>query len=80
MSNNIKTGVIGMGKMGVLHTGILNSLQGVEVKALVDNQDIILNFIQGAIPSIKTYKDYKEYAKERRFGSGIYYHADIASH
>lgn len=64
MSNKIKAGVIGMGKMGILHTGILNSLQGVEVKALVDNQDIILNFIQGAIPSIKTYKDYRDMLKK----------------
>lgn len=64
MSGEIKAGVIGMGKMGVLHTGILNSLEGVEVKALVDNQDAILNFIKGAIPSIKTYKDYRDMLKK----------------
>jgi len=60
MSGLLKAGVIGMGKMGILHTGILNSLQGVEVKALVDNQDAILNFIKGAIPAIETYKDYRD--------------------
>ena len=60
MSGQIKAGVIGMGKMGILHTGILNSLEGVEVKALVDNQDAILNFIKGALPSIEVYKDYKD--------------------
>ena len=60
MSKQIKAGIIGIGKMGVLHTGILNSLQDVEIKALVDNQDIILNFIKGAIPSLRTYRDFSE--------------------
>ena len=60
MDEQINIGVIGMGKMRVLHTGILSSLDGVEVKAVVDKQDLILSFIKGSLPSIKTYKDYNE--------------------
>lgn len=56
----LEAGVIGMGKMGILHTGILNSINDVEVKALVDNQDSILNFIKSALPSIRTYRSYED--------------------
>ena len=59
MKEQINIGVVGMGKMGILHTGILSSLDGVEVKAVADKQDLILSFIRGALPSIKTYRDYK---------------------
>lgn len=67
----INVGVVGMGKMGILHTGILSSLDGVEVKAVADKQDLILSFIRGAIPSVKTYTDYNEMIK-RESGSDIY--------
>ena len=59
MDGQINVGVVGMGKMGILHTGILSSLDGVEVKAVADKHDLILSFIRGALPSIKTYKDCK---------------------
>ena len=31
MNEQINIGVVGMGEMGILHTGILSSLDGVEV-------------------------------------------------
>jgi len=61
LADSLKVAVIGMGKMGILHTGILNSISDVEVKVLVDNQDAILSFIKAGLPSVSTYKDY-EYA------------------
>jgi len=64
MDEQINIGVVGMGKMGILHTGILSSLDGVEVKAVADKQDLILSFIRGALPSIKTYKDYNEMVRK----------------
>ena len=36
MNEQINIGVIGMGKMGILHTGILSSLDGVGVKAVAE--------------------------------------------
>ncbi|MBE9594077.1 MAG: hypothetical protein IMF19_11440 [Proteobacteria bacterium] len=59
MNEQINSGVIGMGKMGIMHTGILSSLDGVEDKVVADKQDLILNFIKSTLPSIKTYEDYK---------------------
>jgi predicted dehydrogenase len=64
MDEEINIGVIGMGKMGIMHIGILSSLDGVEVKAVVDKQDLILSFIRSALPSIKTYNDYNEMMKK----------------
>ena len=49
MNEKINIGVVGMGKMGIMHTGILSSLDGVEVKAVADKQGLILSFIRGAI-------------------------------
>ena len=64
MNEQINAGVVGVGKMGILHTGILSSLDGVEVRAVADKQDLILSCIRGALPSIKTYKDYNEMVKK----------------
>jgi predicted homoserine dehydrogenase-like protein len=33
--------VIGVGKMGIMHTGILSSFDGVEAKAVADKQVLI---------------------------------------
>ena len=34
MNEQINVGVVGMGKMGILHTGILSSLDGVDVEGV----------------------------------------------
>ena len=60
MDEEINIGVFGMGKMRILHTGILSSLDGVKVKAFAAKQDFILSSIRGALPSIKTYRNYKK--------------------
>ena len=42
MNEQINIGVVGMEKMGILHTWILSSLDGVKVKAFAAKQDFIL--------------------------------------
>lgn len=64
MIDNINAGVIGMGKMGILHTGILNSLDGVNVKGVAEKQDLILKPIRQLLPSISTYNDYLDMIKK----------------
>lgn len=51
-SSEIKAGIIGMGKMGILHAGILNSLDNVSIKAISDNQVMILKAIQNILPVV----------------------------
>ena len=38
MGGPINVGVVGMGKMGILHTGILSSLDGVDVEGVADKE------------------------------------------
>lgn len=58
--NNVKIGIIGMGKMGILHAGVLASLDGTEIRAVADTQKLVLNFLKSILPHVKTYGDYEE--------------------
>lgn len=60
MTGKKSIGVIGMGKMGILHSGILNSMENVELKAVADNQSFVTKAITTLIPSITAYTDYHE--------------------
>ncbi len=60
MEKEINAGVIGMGKMGILHTGILNSLDCVKVKAISDKEKIIKKIFGNVLPSVKIYDSYKK--------------------
>jgi hypothetical protein len=42
MDEEINIGVVEMGKMGIRHTEILSSLDGMKVKAFAAKQDFIL--------------------------------------
>lgn len=59
MNERINIGVVGIGKMRILHVGILSSLDGAEVKMVGDKQGLILSFIKGVLLSIGTYEKYK---------------------
>ena len=38
MDEEINIGVVGMGKMGIRHTGILSSLDGAEIKTVCERR------------------------------------------
>ncbi|MEN6553751.1 MAG: Gfo/Idh/MocA family oxidoreductase [Methanobacterium sp.] len=63
MDKNINVGIIGMGKMGILHTGILNSLDGANVKGVTEKQDLVLKPIRQLLPLIGTYNNYLDMIK-----------------
>jgi len=58
MKDVINAGIIGLGKMGVLHFGILNGLAGVMVKAIAEKEKFITNAVNRFLPSIIIYDDY----------------------
>lgn len=61
LAPKINVGVVGLGKMGILHMGILNNLAGVEVRGVAEKQGLILKAFKKLVPSaIGTYEDYKE--------------------
>ncbi len=56
--NRIKVGVIGMGKMGILHTGILSALDGVKVAAAAEKDDTLRSYLTSIMHNMNMYDDY----------------------
>lgn len=56
----LRTGVIGFGKMGMLHAGILNSFAGVELVAICEVDKTILSSVGHLLPSLSPYDNYVE--------------------
>jgi len=55
----IKVGIIGMGKMGLLHSAILNSLNHSKVVAFVDSEKIVINLLRD-LSNTSVYDNYEE--------------------
>lgn len=55
----IHVGVIGAGKMGILHSCLFNKLRGSELVAICDNTPMNLRLLRSALPRVKLYNDYR---------------------
>lgn len=71
-------GVIGMGKMGLLHMGILNSLDGIRVSAVSDTEKLVTNFLR-TIDGLAIYTDYKKMIEDSTLDA-VYITTPVASH
>ena len=56
----IRIGIIGMGKMGMMHSAILNSIDAVEVTSICDNSRFFNYLVSKADFPGKVFSDYKE--------------------
>lgn len=56
----MNVGIVGLGKMGLLHAGILNSLDGVKITSVAENDKLISNYIKNSISYVNIYNDYKK--------------------
>jgi len=56
----MKVGLIGLGKMGLLHAGILNSLENVNLCAISEKESLLLKHIGTALPNVTVYQNYEE--------------------
>ena len=56
----LKIGIIGFGKMGMLHGALLNSINGVEIIAITDTSKLLLSAFKSVMPSVKYFIKYKE--------------------
>ena len=63
----MKAVVVGFGKMGMLHTALLNAHPEVDVVAIIDNEEKILNFFRKLNNSIKTFKSVDKLITEVEF-------------
>lgn len=55
-----KIAMIGLGKMGLLHMGILNNLPQCEVVALAEQHKMILSAFKKYLPTLTVYNDYRD--------------------
>lgn len=53
-------GIVGFGKMGLLHSAIINVIEGSRLCAICESNSIIHKFIKQFIPRVKIYTDYQE--------------------
>ncbi|MFC2027742.1 Gfo/Idh/MocA family protein, partial [Chloroflexota bacterium] len=60
MAETIRVGVVGTGKMGILHGGILHSLDQVKPCAIVEREKQLHTFIRAVLPNVTVYADSEE--------------------
>jgi predicted dehydrogenase len=55
----LNVGIVGLGKMGLLHTGILNSLDNLKVVAVSEKDKIIAKYLKDSLSYVTVYEDYE---------------------
>ncbi|MFQ5753112.1 MAG: Gfo/Idh/MocA family oxidoreductase, partial [bacterium] len=56
----MKVAVIGVGKMGLLHAGIMNAIEDVKLCAISDTSNLLLTFARNLKQNINVYQDYQK--------------------
>lgn len=60
----LKVGVIGFGKLGLLHAAVVNGLKSAELVATADTSDVLLSVLKENSPRVNTYKVYERMLDE----------------
>lgn len=58
--NKLKVGIVGSGKMGLLHAGIFNILEYSKLASISENKKIILEGLKKYLSGVNTYQNYEE--------------------
>ena len=61
--NKVRVGIIGFGRMGITHYSIINTHPAVEMTAIADTSNMMLNMIKKYLPGVKMYEDYNNLLK-----------------
>jgi predicted dehydrogenase len=61
---NVRVGIIGAGKMGVLHSCIFNKLKHSELACICDNTPFNLKLLHSMLPKVRLYDNYEEMIDE----------------
>lgn len=75
----MNVGVVGFGKMGVLHAGILNALEGVTISSITERENIVTNYIKKIMPDIKVYDDANKMCEQEELDI-VYITTPVSSH
>lgn len=69
MADNKRVGIIGFGKMGMLHAGIVHALKGYEVAAIAENSEFVTQSLKVLAPHFRVYTDWKEMLDKEKLSS-----------
>jgi predicted dehydrogenase len=58
----VNVGIVGMGKMGILHGSILGALADARVVALAERKGVVRRFARNALPGVKVVEDVSDFA------------------
>ena len=64
--DKLKVGVIGAGKMGLLHACIYNSLDQSVLSAFCEKKLLVSNIIKKIITHVKIYRDFREMLEKEK--------------
>ena len=56
----MKAGIVGLGKMCLLHAGDLNTLNDVQITSIAEKENFIAKYIKNSLPSVNVYDDFEK--------------------
>jgi predicted dehydrogenase len=76
----IKVGIVGLGKMGILHAGIINSISDTRVTAICEKETFLSSAAKAFLPKrISVYKDHQKMMAEEQL-EAVYVTTPIGTH
>ena len=59
----MKVGIVGLGKMGLVHTGILNTVSDVDIVSIAEKEKFLAKYIKKTLQNVRIYDDHKKMLK-----------------
>ncbi|MHB1907780.1 MAG: Gfo/Idh/MocA family protein [Nitrososphaerales archaeon] len=75
-----KIGIVGLGKMGLLHAGILNALPSCSVTSITEKESMLTRFAKKLLPNLKFYTSLEDMLLKEHELDAIYVTTPISSH
>ncbi len=76
----MNVGIVGLGKMGLLHAGILNSLKDVKISSITEKEGLIANYIRNSMPHVNVYGDFEKMFDSEEELDLVYITTPVSSH
>jgi predicted dehydrogenase len=78
--SSMKIGVVGLGKMGILHAGIISSISGTSVTAICEKESLLVTAAKALLPKrITFYKDHLKMVAEEQLDA-VFITTPIGTH